>query len=346
MRVLVLGAGGPAGVNFIRALRASSSDYWISAWDENSHHLEWPDADNRYLSPPPGPELLTRLAGYCDVHAIELVYAQPDALVRWLGAHRDRISAATMLPDQRAVEVCQDKLACLRTWERVGLRSGAVELDGAMSFGVAAERFGYPYWLRAAEGAGARGATLVGNPETARSWVAYWRARGMGWRFIAEEYLPGRNLAWMSVWQDGRLVSSTARERLAYIYPGASPSGITGTSSVSRSIADTAVNDAAARAVLAADPRPHGVYCVDLKEDAHDVPRPTEINAGRFFTVCDFAASIGANLPDLYVRLALGRQAPELPKHDAAEPGWLWLRHIDCPAVLVAERRLREATAA
>lgn len=335
IRILVLGAGGPAGVNFIRSLR-DVGGYRIHAWDSNPHHLEWPDADVRYLCPSDPDELVTRLRGYCDIHSIDVVHAQPDSLVRLLGANR-RLPAKTFLPSQQAIETCQDKRASLRAWKAAGLRSGAHGIATAEDLTIGAERFGLPFWLRATEGAGGRGSTLVESVAQGEAWIAYWRARGVTWRFIAEEYLPGRNLAWMSVWRDGVLITSAARERLEYIYPGAAPSGVTGTTAVSRSIADAAVNEAAQRSVLAIDPRPDGVYCVDLKEDAAGRPCPTEINPGRFFTVSDFATALGVNMPDIYCRLALGLPFTAPAQLDAAPAGYLWMRHIDCPAVLRRE---------
>ena len=50
-RVLVTGSGGLAGVNFVRALRASSKDYYIVGTDFNKYHILYPDVDARYLTP-------------------------------------------------------------------------------------------------------------------------------------------------------------------------------------------------------------------------------------------------------------------------------------------------------
>ncbi|MBX5470812.1 MAG: carboxylate--amine ligase, partial [Thermoleophilaceae bacterium] len=84
--------------------------------------------------------------------------------------------------------------------------------------------------------------------------------------------------------------------------------------------------------------------CVDLKEDAEGVPRPTEINCGRFFTTSYFFTAAGVNIPDVYVRLALGDPIPDLPRYNVLEEGLYWIRHIDCPAVLVTEAELRART--
>ena len=50
-RVLVTGVGGPAGVNFVRSLRAAPEPYFIVGADINRLHLEWPDIDIGYVVP-------------------------------------------------------------------------------------------------------------------------------------------------------------------------------------------------------------------------------------------------------------------------------------------------------
>ena len=59
---------------------------------------------------------------------------------------------------------------------------------------------------------------------------------------MIQQYLPKRNIAWDSFWYDGELIASFTRERLEYPLKHISPSGITGTPSVSRIIIDYEVN--------------------------------------------------------------------------------------------------------
>ena len=100
--------------------------------------------------------------------------------------------------------------------------------------------------------------------------------------FIIQEYLPGRNIAWDSLWKDGRLVTSYARERLEYPFKHISPSGITGTPSVARIVHDDKLNEVAQRAVKAIDPRPNGAYSIDVKESATGEMCVTEVDSGKF----------------------------------------------------------------
>ena len=105
---------------------------------------------------------------------------------------------------------------------------------------------GAPLWVRARHGAGGRLSLLCNDSEEARLWVQLWVRRGaeIG-EFIIQEYLPGRNIAWDSLWADGKLVTSYARERLEYPFRHISPSGITGTPSVARIVHDARLDEVA-----------------------------------------------------------------------------------------------------
>ena len=169
----------------------------------------------------------------------------------------------------------------------------------------------------------------------------YWRSRGKDWEFIAQEYLPGKNIAFQSVWKDGEVVTSQARERLEYIYPYLAPSGVTGTPAVAVTIHREDVNEMATKAVLAIDKEATGVFCVDLKENSEGVPVPTEINAGRFFTTSFFFTKAGINMPYIYVKLAYREKIPEVKKYNALPEGLYWIRHMDSGPLLIREGEWR-----
>jgi carbamoyl-phosphate synthase large subunit len=345
-RILVTGAGGPAGVNFVRSLRAAPEPFWIAGTDTNRLHLEWPEVDAAHLALGADEteplDYLNWLAELVARERIDFVHAQPEQEVRLLAEHGDRVGARLCLPSAATVRICQDKHASAQCWEGAGIaRLPALVVQDRADLERAAAELGLPFWLRATEGAGGRGSTPVEEIDVAWHWIQYWRLRGKDWTFVAQELLPGRNLAFTSLWDRGRLVCSQVRERLEYIYPFLAPSGITGTPAVAVTVRSPEVNEIATGAVLAIDPRATGVFCVDLKEDADGMPRPTEINCGRFFTTSYFFTAAGVNIPHLYVKLAFGEPLPDLPPYDLLEEGLLWIRHIDCPAVLRTEATLR-----
>jgi carbamoyl-phosphate synthase large subunit len=332
MKILVLGAGGPAGVNTCRALRKAG--HYVIGADSNESHLNYlPDDVRRLHMPEPIVNAIIATGAH-------VVIPQPDALVRWLASCWS--PPRTFLPALETIERCQDKLTAATVWRLHGLRRHApisIRPPYPDWLHTAADEFGTPYWLRKTRGAGAAGAVLVTKLEQAYHWLRFWASRDDQSEWMAEEYLPGRDLAWASIWHQGQLVTSFARQRLEYIYPHLTPEGLTGTPTIARVIHDDRVNEAAVQSVLAIDPEPHGIFSVDLREDAYGMPRPTEINAGRGFTTLGLWSLYGPNFMDIAVRLAadgadwgshVRPNGHTLTPHNALPEGLTLYRHIDC----------------
>ena len=341
--ILLTGCGSPASQNFLRCLRLSPQHFHLVGADASLYHLEWGHLDSAYQSPlTRDPAYLGFLNRLCEVEAIDFVHGQPDWEVAFLSAHRHLLTAPTLLPAPELIRRAQSKYASACLWYHADLRPDPpVLIHDEVDLRRAAASFGLPFWLRATTGAGARGSCKVMSLDQARAWLDYWYLSGVDWDFLAQAYLPGREYAFQGLWHHGRLITSAARERLEFVFPQHAPSGITSSPVVARSVHNPGVNRAAAAAVLALDPKPHGVYGVDLKCDADGRPRPTEINAGRFFTTSLFLAEAGCNLPYYYVCLALGLPLPDLPPFDAIPPDLYWIRHIDCGQVLVRKGEWR-----
>ena len=209
------------------------------------------------------------------------------------------------------------------------------------------EKLGSSIWIRARHGAGGKGSTPIKNRETAFSWIEYWKSRNVNWEFIAQEHLPGRNIGFHSLWKEGKLVVSMARERLQYIYPHLSPSGIMGTPAVQRTVHDDKINRIGVEAVLAIDSNFNGIACVDMKENAEGVPCVTEINPGRMFTTSFFFSYASkiirndyfANIPYLYTKLAFREKLPDIPQYNVLPEEVYWIRHMDAPAKLIRDNK-------
>ena len=78
-RVLLLGAGGSAGANFVDALRLSADDYYIVGTALEPHYLELVKLDKAYWFD--GLSSAEKLATVLDLikkHDIKYVHAQPD----------------------------------------------------------------------------------------------------------------------------------------------------------------------------------------------------------------------------------------------------------------------------
>lgn len=338
-RLLLTGCGSPAAQNFLRCLRLAPDPCYIVGADASLYHLEWGDLDAAYQAPlTSDPDYLAFLHWLCARERIAFIHGQPDWEVAFLSAHRDQLPAPVFLPRPELIPLAQDKFCSACLWHDAGLRTDApILLHERSDLERAADDFGVPFWVRATSGAGARGSCKVTDLDQAQAWLRYWWLSGAEWTFMAQAYLPGSEYAFQSLWHQGRLVTSAARERLEFVFPQHAPSGVTSSPVVARSVHSPEVNRAAVAAIHALDAHPHGLYAVDLKCDAGGVPRPTEINAGRFFTTSLFLAEAGCNLPYYYLRLGLGRPIPELPPYDAIPPDLYWVRHIDCGQILVRE---------
>lgn len=339
-KILITGVGGPAGVNFVNSLRYSKEKMCIIGSDINKYHLEWADLNKKYLSPRSSDE------NYCDFlnkiikkEGIEFLHPQPDDEVKAVSDSREKLEAKTFLPSKKTIDICQNKYESAKTWLKKGIiLHDSIMIKSDNDIKRALNTFGDIFWLRAVHGAGGRGSTLVNNFNTAKNWISYWKSREINWDFVAQKYLSGKNYAFQSLWKNGEIITSQARERIEYIYPQLSPSGITGTPSVAVTVHNEQVNQTATKAILSIDSNATGIFCVDLKEDENGIPNPTEINAGRFFTTSFFFTKAGINMPYIYVKLAYNEKIPEIPKYNAIPKGLYWIRHIDCPAVLKEDK--------
>ena len=344
-KILVTGAGGPAGINFVKSLSIAPEKMFIAGTEASEHYLHLAPTDKKYLVPK------AKEAGYIDklneiIHEekIDFLHAQPDVEVKIVSENREKIDTTVFLPSKKAVKACQDKLESAEMWEKQNIPvAKTIEIQKERDIDEAFEQFGRPIWIRARHGAGGKGSTPADNRETAISWIRYWKSRNVDWKFIAQEHLPKRNIAFHSLWKDGELITSMARERVEYIYPYLAPSGIMGTPSVQRTVQDKEVNEIGTEAVLAIDSNFNGIACVDLKENKDGIPCVTEINPGRMFTTSFFFSyashilyrNYSTNLPYLYVKLGFNEKIPNPQKYNTLPKDVYWIRHMDAPARLV-----------
>ena len=349
-RTLVTGAGGIAGVNFVRALRASNRRYYIVGTDYNRFHLEYPDVDTRYRTPRHDDRgFVSRVNQIVKEEAIDFVHPQPSSEALVISSRRADIGARVFLPPAALMKKAQDKLLAQRALAGSKVPVAATRsLRGVRDISAAFAEMGHPLWIRARHGAGGRLSLLCNTAQEAEHWAGLWRLRGVRMNeLILQEYLPGRNVAWDSIWREGRLITSYARERLEYPFKHISPSGITGTPSVARAIHDDEVNQVAMKAVRAFGDRPNGAFSVDLKGSSSGTFCVTEVDAGKFHSTMPlwgYAAVtvLGlpwyANLADLYVRIGLGEKVTDsVPQLNLIPDGYYILRDMDVGAFLWRE---------
>ena len=330
--ILVTGAGGSAGNNVCWSLRVSDDGKKIvldgTDVDRTSIELNgW--IDRAYQLPPANsPRYLRRLNQVVKKDKVEMIFPQPDSEVGRLSRDRHQVRAAMFLPDREAVRVCQDKYEALSRWFKKGLRREPIVLSpGNRRTRQLVRKLAFPCWVRARQGAGGSLSCLAKSWRSVEYWIGYHWTEGSRTDFVVEEYLPNRDFCFMSIWSEGKLVTSMVRERLSWV--GHRIVGSGGTSKLNRVVHSNMVNMTALEAIRAVSAKPHGIFCVDLKGDARGVPRPTEINC-RFTTNVHYltlaALRLGQpewNFPWLAARLCLGEKIPSTKTLNAL-PANLW----------------------
>lgn len=341
-KILVTGCGGAAAANFVASLRAADEDFFIIGTDTNKFHLELADADIRYILPAASePKYLEKLNEIIEKEKADFVHPQPDPEVLFLSRNREHVKTGLFLPSKETIEICQNKMeliAHLKENQIPTAESYIVENEIALSNYVnELLENNEKVWLRAIRGAGARASLPIKNSLHGKAWIEYWESmKGIGYNeFMVSEFLPGKEFAFQSIWKDGKLVTSQARERVEYLFGYLTPSGQTSSPSIACTVHRDDVNKIATKAVLSLDENATGVFCVDLKENKEGIPCITEINAGRFFTTSNFFSTAGSNMPFYYIKMAFGETLPELSQYNPLEKNLYWIRGMDMGFKLV-----------
>jgi predicted ATP-grasp superfamily ATP-dependent carboligase len=343
-RILITGAGGSAAYNFYDSLRlALGEDLYTIGTDTKPYHLELIDVDKKYIVPSvTDPSYIDTINRIIAKEKIEFVHPQPDVEVNFLSKNADKINAKLFLPPYEVIELCHDKMAFNKRLAEKGVAvPEAYYITSKESLQQALDallKIQPKVWLRATRGAGARGSLPINSVYQGDAWIDYWRNfKGIDYGdFMASEFLPGHEYAWQSLWWNGELVTAQARERLEYIFGNLTPSGQSSSPSVAKTVNRDDIDEIAQASIKAVSDKPHGVFCVDMKEGADGVPKVTEINVGRFFTTSNFFAHAGLNMPAMYIELALTGELKNHPKQlQALADDLYWVRMIDMGFKLV-----------
>ncbi|QCR20749.1 biotin carboxylase [Agrococcus sp. SGAir0287] len=290
MRVLVTGAGGPAGVAAIRSLlRRDDVDVVAADMDGWASGLYLVDADARRLVPAGAAEgFVPALAALVDADRIDVVALTVDAELRAVRGRRDEVAATFLGVDDAALDVCLDKWHLAQACADTGRAPETALLDDA---GVGRD-WAFPVVVKPREGAGSRGVEIVATRAVLESMP---RDEGR----IVQAHLPGDEFSVDVLVGPSGPVVAVPRLR-ARVDSGVAVAG--------RTVRDPDLEDAAIACARAAGIV--GVANVQLRRDAVGRAMLLEINP-RFSGGLPLVIAAGADLPSLALDLALGRPLPE-----------------------------------
>jgi carbamoyl-phosphate synthase large subunit len=293
MRIMVLGAGGPAADNYIKSLRLADPSIYVLGVDTHPLMLELSCASETVCidtRPSDHDAHWESIHNLVDDHDITMIHAQPDQEALFLADQVWTIDNRLSLPNAKVIAACQDKLECAKLLGDLAPKSAGIWIDG----------YEEPLWVRARSGAGSLAAKRVDSIQEACDWKNVWRGRVAFDDFMTSEYLPGEDRSYTGVWWRGEPVASACRVRVEYA-DTRTPSGQCSSPRIAKLDSRPETFDVAEAAIRrvsdATGTAPHGVFYVDMREAADGRLLVTEINAGRFNTTQNFYAEAGANLP-------------------------------------------------
>lgn len=348
MKVLLTSAGGRLSIGFTRGLKAAPEPIDLTGVDADPYSLQRSEISERYLVPrAKDSAYIKTLNSIIDECGIDLVTVQLEAELLPVSANRHLLHAPVFLPRHETIVICDSK------WE-THARLTAADVPVPLSLRInteadlveAFERYEHNMWIRALNGTGGKGSMNATSLEVARNWINLWNGWG---NFMAAELLSKETSSWESVWHNGTLVTSQVRRRLRWEFSNLTISGVTGITGVSETVTQPDVERVCKAAVLAVDPKPHGIMGVDVAFDKNGMPKVTEINAGRFMSggVILFAQH-GYNFPYAAVKTAMRETISE--SDIAINPfpdGMICVRGVDVPPTITTReqinRDIREA---
>lgn len=292
-RVLVTGAGGPAGVAVIRSLLARADvDVFAADMDGWASGLYLVPEDRRRIVPPGRSEgFVDALIGMSRDDGIDVLFSTVDVELPGLAARRDELAAAgTALaaPSHDTLVTCLDKYTLV---QRVDGKARIPVTRLLNRDGVGAD-WTFPVIVKPRSGAGSRGVRLI--PDRAAL-----EALGTDVSIIIQENLPGEEFSVdVLAGLDGEVIAAVPRSR-ERVDSGVSIAGRT----VRRAeLSDTAA--AVARAIGLT-----GVANVQLRYSSDGVPALLEVNP-RFPGAMPLTIAAGVDMPSLLLDLVLGRPVP------------------------------------
>jgi len=292
-RVLVTGAGGPAGVAVIRSLqRRGDVDVLAADMDRWASGLYLVPPENRRLVPAgTAHDFVDVLRRMCAQDRVDVLFPTVDVELPRIAAVRDALAAAGTLlasPSSRTLDTCLDKLALAHAC------SGAVRVPRTELLGTpqALSGWDFPVIVKPRRGAGSRGVRTVAS---ARELDAVHDEDDL----LVQELLPGQEYS-VDVLADatGHVVAAVPRARLR-VDSGVAVAGVT-------------VHDDELVATASAVARAVGltsVANVQLKRDADGVPALLEVNP-RFPGAMPLTVAAGVDMPSLALDDVLGRPVP------------------------------------
>lgn len=344
IKILLLGCGGNAGINFIKSVKLSNDKIFCYGVDIDEYNILRSHCDKNFLLKKNFSEKkkIDFLKKIIKKYNIDFVHAQPDIEVKFLLKHKKEFKNKIFNLDEIAYKAFENKHYFQKiVSEKLRINYKSLNFSEANN-----KKFKQlkgkkkSVWMRSIIGAGSKAALPITDLKMANEWYRYWKIKSNLRKkdFQLSEFLPGREFAVQTFWINGELYHAQARERLVYFFGSLMPSGQSSTPAVAKTINNQKVYNIAYKSIKAVISKPHGIYCVDIKQNTNKKLIPTEVNYGRFFTTSDFFSNVGINTPLDLVRYFVKGIKPK-KKINFLKPNIYWIRGLDTEPKLIKKKK-------
>lgn len=349
MKILITGVGGVTPRSFAQALRKYSkyARYEMIGTDSNQYALGlyMPELfNNSYLVPKvTDPDYWRVIDSIIDKEKIDYAVINPELeVVEWARRSAEyKFPLKVLLPEFKLASILVDKAQLNEILEPYGIVPKSFVLTAEDLIDTGNLKLQFPFWIRSALGSSGLGSMKINSADELKNWI---KVNPKVEKFLASEFLPGRNLGCKMLYHNGELIRSAIAERVYYIMAKVAPSGITGNTCFGRLVNDSNVFNVAKQAMdimfEKTKTKKHGFFTVDLKEAADGTAKVTEVNV-RFVAFAQAYAAGGANLPEDLIRVI-----DNDPKFDRRfklyefEPDMIFLRDVDEQPIIMKESQL------
>tara|TARA_B100001939_G_C16922907_1_gene610219 strand:+ start:231 stop:1259 length:1029 start_codon:yes stop_codon:yes gene_type:complete len=300
--ILVLGSGGNASRNYVKSLKLDEEGFIgnVIGADIDPNAEFFSNTDKFYLI-----NLKSKIDDIKNIiisEKIDYIHAQPDSEVLFLAENMDFFKNKTTLLNLASYNSYRDKNFTNNRWSKyfdTFENYTYSEIENNLELFKKCISKNGKAWVRKRSGSGSAGALPVNNFKQLTNWVDYWVEFKSSKKedFIVSEFLPGKEYAVQTFYWNGELLHFQARERVEFFFARQMVSGQSSTPSIARTVVIDGLKEIVDKSISLIETIPHGIYCLDLKENNNNLIIPMEVNYGRFFTTSFFFSQLGVNTP-------------------------------------------------
>jgi len=290
--------------------------------------------DQNYLVPSASDEenYINHINDIIKKHNITLFIPNSDIEALVASKNIDKIQTKVFLPSYKTIKTTFDKWKLYKTAKKSNIKMAkTIHIKSKKNIKQAFKKLHQPpLWCRIKSGSGSRHTSKVYSYKDAKNYINHTMlAYNIEMKeFLISEYLPGNDIAVMSIWKNGDIKLCKMAKRTQYFKnAGESPP------SVIESFYDKSIEKFIIDAIKKLDTDANGLFNIDIKCFKDATPAITEINAGRFYYNMTLFNYGKINAFEIFLKLAFNEEI----EFYTDDPKAIFIRDQDNTPVIISK---------